>query len=275
MNEIYVLLVRWDIPIYFISAVGIIVSLYQLYRARYILRRAMFTLERETGERIRNSASLSLLIFTAAVGAVIYVNLRVAPSLPPELLRAPSPTLDLFSTPLSSPTPLNPNQQDATPRPRTTPNLVPTVTLAGNVVVPEAPPALLPTSTPELTDGSGPEIITGGGDGFIPAGGGCNPAVSISQPRPNATILGTTEFYGTATNPNFGFYLLEIRGEATGNQWVNILGDNMITQVSNGLLGAVNVGTLPNDIYEVRLSVLDNTGQQTGQCVITLVIENQ
>lgn len=274
MNQIYIFLIEWDIPIYFFSAVGILISLYQLFRARRILRQAMFTLERETGERIRNNASIALISLTAVLGGVIYFNLQVVPTLPQELLRPPTPTPNMFATPLSSPTPLSPNEFEGTPRPRTTPNLVPTVTLAGGLEVPApAPVVSTRTPTPEEEE-NGPEVITGGGDGFIPNGGGCTPAVSISQPRPNTTIFGTVEFFGTATDPNFGFYLLEIRGSATNNQWVNILGDNMITQVNNGPLGAVNIGTLPNDIYEVRLSVLNNAGQQTGQCIITVTIEN-
>ncbi len=37
---------------------------------------------------------------------VFFVNSRIAPTLPPELLKPPTPTPNIFSTPLSSPTPL-------------------------------------------------------------------------------------------------------------------------------------------------------------------------
>ena len=65
------------------------------------------------------------------------------------------------------------------------------------------------------------------------------------------------------------------RGTGTGNQWVNLLGDEPITQVSNGPLGAINLTTLPNGGYEVRLSVLDTAGQTTGQCLINVDVSNE
>lgn len=267
MSQLYVAIILWDIPIYFICGVGLLFALVQLGRARRILRTAMFGLEREQGQALRNRSLSFIGLFGLVLGAVLYVNLQIAPSLPAELLRPPTPTPDLFATPFSSPTPLGEQVNNAT-RPSDPLQFAPTATLGANVAVP-----VVVAGTAEAT--ATPSLITGGGDGFIPAGGGCTPAVSISQPRPGTAIFGTVEFYGTATDPDFAQYLVEIRGEATSNAWVNVFGSDTVIPVSNGLLGAINLSSLTNGDYEARLSVLDSTGTTTGQCVITIAINNE
>ena len=265
MAQLYVLLIRWDIPIYFICGVGLLVALGQLARARRILRTAMFGLEREQGQALRNH-SLSLIgLFGGILGVVLYVNFQIAPTLPTELLKLPTPTPNLFATPFASPTPLDAPPTGAT-RPPERLEFAPTATLAS--ALPTAPPAsnaATPTSA----------VITGGGDGFIPSGGGCSPAISISQPRPNSTQSGTVAFLGTANIPNFAYYLLELRGEGTNSIWLNLLGsDETLTPVSNGTLGAANLAGLPNGTYALRLAVFDGEGNISGQCEIEIILEN-
>lgn len=269
MEQFYVFLIQWDIPIYFISGIGILVSLVQLGRGQNLLRTAMFSLEREQGYQLRNSSLGFLLFFTLVTAAVLYTNVQIAPTLPDTRLRLPTPTPNLFATPLSSPTPLGEQASEGGTPPPETIELAPTVTLPSGVVPPVPAGTAAPATTPT------PSAVTGGGDGFIPAGGGCTPAVSISQPRPNTAVFGTVEFYGTASSDDFGFYLLEIQGDATSSTWVNILGEETVQQVSNGLLGAANLGSLPNGNYQVRLTLLDNSGGRVGQCVIDLVLSNE
>jgi hypothetical protein len=267
MEQLYVLLIQWDIPIYFVCGVGLLFALVQLARARRMLRIAMFGLEREQGRALRNSSLSFIGLFGGVLGVVLYINLQIAPSLPAELLRPPTPTPNLFATPFSSPTPLGSSAEELTRIPDRL-EFAPTATLAANL-----PTAVPPATTPDTA--ATPSIITGGGDGFIPSGGGCSPAVSISQPRPNSTVFGTIEFYGTADTANFARYQLEILGEGTSNTWVNVLGGSETqTAVSNGLLGAINLGALSNGTYQVRLVIFNGEGGSEGQCLIELVLEN-
>lgn len=271
LNSIYVFLIEWDIPIYFIAAIGLIVAAVQFVRSRSLSRRAMFTLEREEAQTLRSNALILFVVFGLALGIVLYVNLQVAPTLPAELLDPPTPTPNIFATPLSSPTPLQ-SDAETEGRPRVTPDLVPTVTLPAGLQVPAPQPTVPLIDTPappESNQAVAPPL------GSIPEGGGCTPAINIQQPTDGTAIFGTVEFFGSATAADFGFYLLEIRGEATGNEWVNILGTDIVSAVENGPLGSANLDTLPNGSYEARLVVLDAAGQAVGQCQISVVLDNQ
>lgn len=268
MERLYVLLIQWDIPIYFVGGVVWVVSLYQYLRANTRLRRAVFSLERERAQQARSNAFSLLFVSTAVVALVLYVNLSIAPTLPPELLRPPTPTPNIFATPLSSPTPLEDGETvQGTPRPRVTPNLAPTVTLPADMLPAQPPPA---PPTENNNNAPSPPVNPAVA---IPEGGGCTPAVNITQPSPNTAVFGTVEFIGTASGGNFGFYRLELRGATTNNQWVILL-DDTFTAVENNTLGAANLGNLPNDTYDIRLSVLTLDNQPAGQCTITLVVEN-
>lgn len=149
MEPFIVFIIRNDVWILILCAMGLFWYITELFRARRLLRRAMFGLERETGTRMRNNALLFITIFASIVLLVYYVNTRVAPNLPPEVLNpVPATTPDIFLTPLSSPTPLGgPAEQQPTP----TPPLAPTVTLPGSGPPqddgsPDAPiPAVTPT----------------------------------------------------------------------------------------------------------------------------------
>lgn len=269
MEQLYVFLIEWDIPIYFVGGLVWLISLYQFWQANRRVQRSVFSLERERAQQARGNALLFLTAATAVVGLVLYVNLSIAPSLPPELLRPPTPTPNVFATPLSSPTPLGGNDVLGTPRPRVTPNLVPTVTLLPGLAT--APPA---TPLPPEGEGGSVEVAPPGQPPVaIPEGGGCTPAVNIAQPAANTAVFGTVEFIGTASGAQFGFYRLELRGETTGNAWATLL-DDTFTAVENGTLGAANLGNLPNGEYEVRLSVLSASNQPVGQCTIRLVVSN-
>ncbi len=270
MEQLYVFLIEWDIPIYFIGGFVLLNSLYQLLRANRSVRRAVFSLERERAHQARGNALLGLLVSTAVVSLVLYVNLSIAPTLPPELLKPPTPTPNIFAPPLSSPTPLGAGETAiGTPRPRVTPNLVATVTLPANLAPAQTPPH---PAEKENTENNQP-LPPAGPALAIPEGGGCNPAVNITQPATNSAVFGTVEFIGTASGGNFGFYRLELSGATTNNQWV-VLIDDTFTAVENSLLGTANLGNLPNDTYDIRLSVLTTGSQPAGQCIITIAVNN-
>ena len=101
MDRIYLFLIRNDVWIYILSAFGLVWYVTELIRSQNALRRAMFNLERETASRVRNHALSFVLFFAAVVGIVYYVNTAVAPTLPETVLSPPTPTPDIFATPVS------------------------------------------------------------------------------------------------------------------------------------------------------------------------------
>ena len=103
MDRIYVFLIRNDIGIYILSAIGLVWYLTEYWRSRRILRSAIFGLEKEKGSRIRQRAVTLVIFFLGIIALVTYVNLSIAPNLPLELLKPPTPTPNIFATPLSPP----------------------------------------------------------------------------------------------------------------------------------------------------------------------------
>ncbi|MDJ0756930.1 MAG: hypothetical protein QNJ45_25590 [Ardenticatenaceae bacterium] len=266
LNAVYVFLIQWDIPIYFLAAAGFLINVLRLWYSRRQLKRAMFTVEQEQGRGLRTAAVGGMFLFAVMFSTVLYVNLQVAPTLPPELLLPPTPPPNIFATPLSSPTPEG-DDLAGTVRPRVTPNLVATATLPGNLAG-ESAETPLPTNTR-------PPSVPATGEVFIPEGGGCTPGVNISFPRQNMTVFGTVEYIGTAVDESFGAYELEMRGPGTGNEWVNVIGGRSFVPVSNDVLGTVNLGVLENGTYNVRLTIVDADGSLNARCTIAIEVNNE
>lgn len=255
MDAFFVFIIRNDVWILILCAMGLFWYFTEFIRAQRLLRRAMFGLERETGTRMRNNALLFIGIFTAVILLVYFVNARIAPTLPPEVLNPrPVATPDIFLTPLSSPTPLGgPVDQ----QPTATPPLAPTVTLPGAAPPPgegtQAPPTLAVTPTPFIA---------------------CTQELNFTQPRDGAGVQGEISFFGTADTPNFGYYTMEINGPQTQGQWASLLGRDVDTPVREGFLGESNLGVWENGPYLVRLTAVDNAGNITGQCAISITLVN-
>ncbi len=259
MESLAVFLIHNDVWIYIISALGLFWYSTELWRANRLLRQAVFGLERERGTRMRNNALLFIVLFTSIIAIVYLVNSRIAPNLPQELLKPPTPTPNIFSTPLSSPTPLR------TPNDRifVTPNLAPTVTLAGQA----APPgetgneAILSTPTPTPYVPPTPFVD-------------CTADLNISDPRNGSAIDGDLSFFGTADTENFQSYILETNGPQTNGQWASLLGRSVDQPVREGFLGNSNLTMWQPGPYLIRLTTIDIGENITGQCVIQVTLIN-
>jgi hypothetical protein len=272
MNPIYVFLIRNDIWIYILCSLGLLWYMSNLLRARLILRHAMFGLEKEKGYRLQNTAVTFLALFGVIVALVAYVNMQIGPTLPPELLRPPTPTPNVFATPLVSPTPLGSPQPVG---PTATPPIVPTVTLRSADVAPSPPTAeLRPTDTPPAERTIMPGDNETGPSPPPPAAAGCSPAINISSPAHGATISGSAAFIGSATASDFAFYKLEANGPETGGIWASIIGGTIERPVENGFLGTANMGAWTTGVYTFRLTVVDLTSNEVGQCTVQLNLEN-
>jgi hypothetical protein len=262
MDQVYVFILRNDTWIYILCALGLFWYGSQFLQARSALQRAVYGLERERGTQRRNSSLFFIFLFSGLMGIVYYVNTSVAPTLPQELLRPPTPTPNIFATPLASPTPLS------TPLirpPEPTPIVAPTITLPGQPVAPitgNEPTPLPQANTPTP---SGPTPTP-----FI----ACTVNLNITEPANGSVVSGLINFNGTVNTPNFGFYTLEANGPETDGAWASLLGRNIDRSVMNSFLGNVNLSAWRDGPYLIRLAATDNAGNLTGQCVIQVTLDN-
>jgi hypothetical protein len=268
MEPLYVFLILNDVWIYILSVLGLFWFINEFVRSRRILRRAMFGLERERGSRLRNNSLAFIILFATIISVVYYVNDQVRPTLPEELFKPPTPTPDIFATPLSSPTSLG--TSEVMP-PTATVELVPTITLPsqpGDAPPPaatiegEAQPTaeLINTPTP-----SGPTVTP-----FI----GCNVDLNISEPRNGAAVSGLITFSGTADFTDFFSYELAANGPETDGQWASLLGRSIEQPVREGLLGTVNLSQWTSGPYLIRLTAVNISQSPVGQCVIQITLSN-
>ena len=261
MDRFYVFILRNDVWIYIVSALGLFWYVTEFIRAQRLLRVAIFNLERETNTQRRNTALTIIVVLLAIVGGVYYVNNQVAPTLPATLLRPATPTPDIFRTPLASPTPL------LTRQPTATPPLVPTITLASNPGEPAPNPA--------DEDAPPEETATAVGTPLPPPtpSVGCTIQLNINEPRNGSVVSGTIIFNGTASFEGFGYYTLEANGPQTSGQWASLLGRSVTQPVEDGFLGNVNLSQWEAGPYLIRLSAADQSQNIISQCVIQVTLQ--
>lgn len=257
MDRFAVFLIRNDIWIYFISILGLFWYATELWRAHRLLRQAIFGLERERGTRMRNNALVFISVFLGIIAVVFFVNQRIAPSLPQSLLFPPTPTPNIFATPLTSPTPLRTTIEQSV----ATPNLAPTVTLAGDgtpsVGLEGEDPLLTPTPTLYVPPTP-----------FV----NCTADLNISEPQNGSAVDGALSFFGTADTENFQYYILETNGPQTNGQWASLLGRSVDQPVREGFLGNSNLSMWQSGPYLIRLTTIDVGENITGQCVIQVTL---
>lgn len=259
MERLFVFIIRNDIWILILSALALFWYTSQFIRAQRGLRSAVFGLERERGLQRRSSALFFMGLFAAIIGVVIFVNRQIAPTIPAELLKPPTPTPDFRRTPLSPPTPLG--SRLAT-REIITPDLAPTVTLIGSTGGEESDAA----ETPGFAEATATPYVPP--TPFV----GCNVDLNLSEPRDGAAVGSTITFAGTADTENFGAYILETNGPQTSGQWASLLGREVDQPVREGFLGSANLSMWASGPYLIRLTALDSAGNITGTCVIQVTL---
>jgi len=239
MDRIYVFLIRNDSWIYIVSAIGLVWYLTEYWRSRRILLSAIFGLEKEKGGRIRQRAITLIILFLGIIALVTYVNLSIAPTLPVELLKPPTPTPNIFSTPLSAPA-------SSLPQGTATLEIAPTVTLPGSGIVETASSNSAPTIG-EPTETPYPE-------------------------KPDGTAVGNfLTLFGTVAGEQLDSYNLEISGPESDGNW-NTQSDASNLAVQDGILGTLSFDGLPTGIYFVRLRAFSGDGVEMGHCTIELLV---
>lgn len=124
-------------------------------------------------------------------------------------------------------------------------------------------PAPQATATPEASP-----------DGFvaIDASGCKSDSVMLTEPQPDAVIAGSFEVRGTASIPNFAFYILEINGVGTEGQWVPV--EVKTEPVIDGSLGTFDPSTYESGAYAFRLVVKDNAGDSPPPCMVPITLKS-
>lgn len=99
----------------------------------------------------------------------------------------------------------------------------------------------------------------------------CNPAVSIAAPRMNENIAGIIGIVGTASIDNFQFYKVEYGvGEVPFN-WISI-GPVQREPAANTQLVVWNTDAIPEGVYILKLTAVDNRGQFPPPCEVRVII---
>lgn len=86
------------------------------------------------------------------------------------------------------------------------------------------------------------------------------PAVAITAPANNATVMAAVNIVGSATDANFSKYVLEYAPAGTSAFTLISTG---VSPVNNGVLGVLDPTLLLNDLYTVQVRVFDRGGNST------------
>lgn len=260
MERLYIFLIRNDVWIYILCGLGLVWYLAEFIRSRRILRSAMFGLERERGHRLRNRSLGLIFIFVLVSGAVTYVNIQIAPTLPAEMLRPPTPTPNIFATPLSSPTPSGSLQNNA----RATLDVAPTVTLRSSIDAQTQPDDRETETTGTPTPDSRPIVDFNS----------CEPNISISAPPSGSTTSGSITFFGRATGDNFGYFDLEAFGPSTEDSWISLTDGGVSEPIFDGILTTVDVSEWLSGEYVFRLVVFEPEESEIGSCAVQVFLDS-
>lgn len=101
----------------------------------------------------------------------------------------------------------------------------------------------------------------------------CNPSVAVSYPRENEYVSGIINIVGTANIPNFQFYKVEY-GQGEVPYHYSSIGEVMRVQKTGTTLVTWDTATVPNGVYLLRLTAVENSGQFPLPCDVRIVVDN-
>lgn len=218
------------------------------FRAIWIARRdrirSIFTLERENATARMTRHFIGLMITLGLILGVYYLNI-ITPTIVPPPQDTPTPTPILALPPTATPPPLLPTST-------ITPTPLPLATVAIDQ------PLLTPTPTPPV------EVVSPGQAPACP-----DPAARITQPGNGAQVSGVIQISGAANVENFDYYKFEFR--VPGGEWSFV--ERHDAPVAGGVLGSWNTGTVPPGEYDLRLIVVDISGNYPEPCTVRLIVQ--
>ena len=210
--------------------------------ARRERENTIFTIEKEVAAHKEGRAMTGIGSVLGIAMVVTALKYYVMPSIDLATIFAPTPTLTMSIPTMAPPTPTpTPATPTATPRPR------PTLEQVATVVPPTAtlpPPAPCPDEN-----------------------------VRITLPGMNASMSGRVAIQGTANHDRFQFYKVEYGQGDQPASW-HVISDVRRNPVLNGVIEELDTTPLPNGIYWLRLTVVDQTGNFPPPCQVRVVIDN-
>ncbi|MCD6519425.1 MAG: hypothetical protein J7M05_05850 [Anaerolineae bacterium] len=201
----------------------------------------IFTIEKEVAAHREGRAMTNIGAVLGVVVVITALKYYVVPTINVEELVQPTPTITLAiptRAPTATPTSVPPTP---TPRPRPT----------------RRPVRVLPTATPTP----------------LPLPPCPNENVRITFPRMGAVLSGRVPIRGTANHPRFQFYKVEFGQGEKPTTW-HVIHDIHKTPVVNGLLEELDTTVLPNGVYWIQLTVVDQTGNFPPPCQVRVTIQN-
>jgi len=99
------------------------------------------------------------------------------------------------------------------------------------------------------------------------------PVPVIATPKFGNALRSVVEVRGTAADPRFASYRLEVNPSGKASWSGATLLAQSTAQVANGLLASWDTTFLPDDSYDLRLSVSDSLGL-IGTTLITVIVDN-
>lgn len=259
MERFYIFVIRNDVWIYIICGLVFLWYSSEFIRARRMLRSAVHGLEIERGRRLQQRAASFIASSAIIIIFIGYVNIQIAPTLPAELLRPPTPTPDIFRTPLSSPTPIG---GAVFPNAAETLLMAPTVTLAGSAQTSLAAPEIEQIPSPVPSETPSPNVQLGN----------CSTEVVISSPPPDVSVGGIVTIFGTASGEEFRGYTVEVFGPSTDGEWQTAIEVLESAPIFDEILGEIDFGELLPGPYTLRLMARSTNGSELATCAIQVSV---
>lgn len=195
------------------------------------------------------SAGLTLLPLMLA----LVFDGQIAVGRAPDFLNMPVPYVSWESIPTPTPTRRPSPTPTRRPRPTSTPRRTPTAT--------PIPPTKALAS---------PTIPTSPTPTLMPVTPACpNPQAAITFPANGDTLSGQVDVFGSADIDRFDYYKFEFR-PAGAPDWSFLV--RFEQSVSEGPLMMWDTSTVPPGTYDLRLVVVDETGNYPEPCAIHVIV---
>lgn len=221
-------------------------------RARQERENTIFTIEKEVAAH-KEGRAMSGIGFVLGIAVVITaIKFYLVPTLDLAAVNGPTPTFTLMLQ-LPSKTPV-----------------LPTATFTPVPTVPTATPR--PTPIPQPTPTAPVTVVTSQSPA-APRSVCADPNTRITSPGMNAVVSGSLAISGTANHARFQFYKVEYGMGENPVSW-HVIHDVHRAPVVNGLLEELNTSTLPNGVYWLQLTVVDQSGNFPPPCRVRIVIRN-
>lgn len=157
----------------------------------------------------------------------------------------------------ASPTTLPPTKTPAPPPSVAPPSVAPPTAAPVESPTASPPPSIAPPTVASPTTAGGVQCSS--------------PNSIITSPLPDGTVSGLVEIRGTASRPNMTYWKLEYRPD-------NVQGYTQLyrseTPVTDSVLSLWSTKTVPNGIYWLQITVVDNTGNFGIPCQVRVNVAN-